>query len=135
MRRVVFQEFVSINGLAAGPNGNVDFIAALTRGDKSLGREQSALLDRVDTIVLGRVTYRMLAGYWPTATEGEEKSFADRLNAMSKIVFSRTLEKAPGEDGPMQGSSHVMFPTKPRSCDSNPARTCWSGAVSRSPSH
>jgi dihydrofolate reductase len=29
------------------------------------------------------------------ATEGEEKPFADKLNSTPKIVFSRTLDRAP----------------------------------------
>ena len=51
-------------------------------------------IDTVDTIVLGRVTYEMFAGYWPTAT-GDDKPFADKINAMAKLVFSRTLGRAP----------------------------------------
>jgi dihydrofolate reductase len=52
-------------------------------------------MDAVDTILLGRVTYSMFAGYWPNVTEGEEKAFADKLNSTPKIVFSQTLEGAP----------------------------------------
>jgi dihydrofolate reductase len=54
-----------------------------------------ALIETVDTILLGRVTYQLFAGYWPKVTEGEEKPFADRLNATPKIVFSKTLDEAP----------------------------------------
>jgi hypothetical protein len=65
MRKVVLQEFVSIDGLVAGPNDSVDFIPASTQGDSSFGREQAALMDRIDTLLLGRVTYGMFAGFWP----------------------------------------------------------------------
>jgi dihydrofolate reductase len=95
MRNVILQEFVTLDGLAAGPNGSVDFVPASTAGDESFGQEQLALLERIDTIVLGRVTYRMFAGFWPNVTEGKEKPFADKLNRTSKIVFSTTLERAP----------------------------------------
>ncbi len=47
-------------------------------------------LSSADTLVFGRVTYQGMANYWPTA-EGE---VAERMNGISKIVFSRTLEKA-----------------------------------------
>ena len=53
------------------------------------------LLDSVDTMVLGRVTYQMFAGYWPNVKEGDDKPFADKLNSIPKIVFSRTLDSAP----------------------------------------
>jgi dihydrofolate reductase len=91
----MLQEFVTTNGLAAGPSDNVDFIPASTRGDRSFGQDQFAFLDTIDTILLGRVTYRMFAGYWPNVTDGEEKPFADKLNSTPKIVFSRTLDRAP----------------------------------------
>jgi dihydrofolate reductase len=37
----------------------------------------------------------MFVDYWPNVTEGEEKPFADKLNSTPKIVFSRTLDRAP----------------------------------------
>lgn len=95
MRKVVVQEFVTLNGLAAGPHGTIDFVPASTQGDQAFGRDQLAFIDTIDTILLGRVTYRMLADYWPHVTAGAEKLFADRVNATPKVVFSRTLERAP----------------------------------------
>ena len=68
MRHVILQEFVTLDGLAAGRNGSVDFVPASTQGDRSFGREQLALMDAVDTILLGRVTYQMFAGFWPNVT-------------------------------------------------------------------
>jgi len=52
MRKVVLQEFVSADGLVAGPNDSVDFIPASTQGDASFGREQVALMDTIDTLLL-----------------------------------------------------------------------------------
>ena len=95
MRKVILQEFVSLDGRAAGPNDSVDFIPASTKGDRAFGQGQMALLDTIDTILLGRVTYQMFAGYFPLVTEGDDKAFADKLNAIPKIVFSRTLTRAP----------------------------------------
>jgi dihydrofolate reductase len=69
MRQVILQEFVSLDRLAAGP--------------KTIG-----------TILPGRVTYRMFADYWPTATTDTDKA-ADMLNETPKIVFSKTLNRAP----------------------------------------
>ena len=94
MRKVILQEFVSLDGLAAGPSDSVAFIPASTQGDQSFGREQLALMDAIDALLLGGVTYRMFAGFWPNVTEGEEKAFAGKLNATPKVVFSKTLERA-----------------------------------------
>ena len=95
MRNVILQEFISLDGLAAGEKNSVGFVPASTKGDRAFGREQMALMETVDTILLGRITYQLFAGYWPKVTEGEEKPFADRLNATPKIVFSKTLDEAP----------------------------------------
>jgi dihydrofolate reductase len=98
MRKVILQEFITLDSLAAGPDDSVDFVPASTKGDESFGREQVKLMNTVDTILLGRKTYQMFAAYWPKVTKGKEKAFADKLNGLPKIVFSKTLESAPWGD-------------------------------------
>jgi dihydrofolate reductase len=95
MRNVILQEFVSLDGMAAGQNDSVDFVPAATSGDQSFGARQLDFMETIDTILLGRKTYEMFAGYWPNVTSGDDKSFADRINAIPKIVVSRTLDRAP----------------------------------------
>ena len=95
-RKLIVQEFVSLDGLAAGPNDDVSFVPASMQGDQRFGREQVALVNECDTLVLGRVTYQMFKGYWPgVVKEGDEKVFADKFNGLSKVVFSATLDRAP----------------------------------------
>ena len=98
MRSVILQEFVSVDGSAAASDGTVDFVPAATSGDESFGRRQLAFIGSVDTILLGRVTYELFARYWPKVTDGDDKPFADKINSTPKIVFSRTLERAPWGD-------------------------------------
>ncbi|MGQ0642311.1 MAG: dihydrofolate reductase family protein [Gemmatimonadaceae bacterium] len=100
MRNVILQEFVSIDGLAAGPKGDVDFVPAATTGDRSFGDRQLKFMDSIDTILLGRVTYEMFADHWPNVTSGDDKPSADKLNAIPKVVFSKTLERAPWDESP-----------------------------------
>lgn len=100
MRKVILQSIVSLDGYAAGPNGDVGFIPASTRSDKRWGAEQTALFKTVDTLLLGRVTYQIFSQIWPTRTEGEEKEFADMFNAVPKVIFSRSLERAPWGNWP-----------------------------------
>lgn len=108
MRKVILQEFISLDSLAAGPNDSVDFVPASTQGDKSFGEEQFKLMNSGDTILLGRVTYQMFAGHWPKITKGKEKAFADKLNSTRKIVFSKTLESAPwGDSGDWEDAKIV----------------------------
>jgi dihydrofolate reductase len=98
MRNLILQEFLSVDGMAAGSGDSVEFIPAASAGDQSFGRRQRSFLDSIDTILLGRKTYSMFAGYWPKVTSGDEKDFADRLNATPKVVFSKTLDRAPWGD-------------------------------------
>jgi dihydrofolate reductase len=95
MRKIILQEFVTLDGFAADADGGTDFVPATTMGDKGFQKNQEEMLDTVDTMMLGRKTYEMFAGYWPNVPEGEEKEFADKLNSMHKIVFSNTLTSAP----------------------------------------
>jgi dihydrofolate reductase len=95
MRKVILQEFVALDGRASGLNDSTDFIPASTQGDRSFGDWQTAFLDTLDTILMGRVTYELFASFWPNVTSGEDKPFADKLNAMRRVVFSNTLERAP----------------------------------------
>lgn len=95
MRNLILQEFVSVDGMAAGRDGSTDFIPASNRGDQSFGRRQESFLDSIDTILLGRKTYEMFVEYWPKVTSGDERPFAEKLNAIPKVVFSKTLDRAP----------------------------------------
>jgi dihydrofolate reductase len=46
-------------------------------------------------LVFGRVTYQMMAGWWPTPMAAQAMpEVAAGMNRMRKIVFSRTLHKA-----------------------------------------
>ena len=94
-RKVIAQAFVSLDGFAAGPKGDVAFIPASMQGDRRFGQEQVGFMDQCDTMLLGRVTYEMFRGYWPSVTDNDEQPFADKFNGLSKIVFSRTLDHAP----------------------------------------
>jgi dihydrofolate reductase len=91
VRKVIASPFVTLDGFIAGPDGELDWSV----GDEAFDREQlPALLDRVDAILLGRLTYQALAAYWPF-TSTEEDRTADLVNTISKVVFSRTLAEAP----------------------------------------
>ena len=46
-------------------------------------------------LLFGRVTYEMMAGYWPTPqAKTQFPEVADRMNSGQKVVFSRSLNKA-----------------------------------------
>ena len=46
-------------------------------------------------LLFGRVTYEMMASFWPTPAAIENvPSVAERMNSLQKVVFSRTLDRA-----------------------------------------
>jgi dihydrofolate reductase len=47
------------------------------------------------TLLFGRITYDLMAGFWPTPAAMEmDQVVAERMNGLQKIVFSRTLSDA-----------------------------------------
>ncbi|HEX7151644.1 MAG TPA: dihydrofolate reductase family protein [Thermoanaerobaculia bacterium] len=93
MRKLILEEWLSLDGYAEDRHGKLDFFPA-TANDQFSDRDQLKFLDSVDTILLGRKTYELFVSFWPTAT-GEQEIIADRLNSLPKIVFSNTLREAP----------------------------------------
>lgn len=46
-------------------------------------------------LLFGRVTYQMMAGFWPTPQAARQfPVVAERMNSLPKVVFSRTLDRA-----------------------------------------
>jgi dihydrofolate reductase len=95
MRNVILLMHVSLDGFVAGPNGEMDWI----RFDDQLVDDVAELTDTADTALFGRVTYQMMAGYWPTAADSPDATKHDIdharwVNQAPKLVFSRTLKSA-----------------------------------------
>jgi dihydrofolate reductase len=91
MRRLLLSINASLDGFA-------DHTVAVAADDE-LHDFFSTLLDSTDIELLGRVTYQLMESYWPRAHEDPNASkgmleFADKYNAIPKVVFSRTLQRA-----------------------------------------
>ena len=92
MRKIIVTMWMTLDGFIAGPNNEMDWVIV----DEEMGTYEDDAVSAADTLLLGRVTYQSFAGSWPyvpdnpAASEGE-KAYARKLNAMRKIVFSRTL--------------------------------------------
>lgn len=85
MRRVLFFMMVTIDGYYAGPDGDIDW----HNTDEEFNEFAIEQLDEVDTLLFGRVTYEMMAAYWPTPEAiRDDPAVAGRMNAIPKMVFS-----------------------------------------------
>lgn len=85
MKKLIVSNMVSLDGFFEGPNKELDWFVV----DDEMFKYFHDLLNSVDAILFGRVTYQLMADYWPSATE----SIAPKMNNLPKIVFSKTLEK------------------------------------------
>lgn len=95
MRKLILEEWVSLDGYIADKDGQLDFFTNLTpEQNKYSDSDQLKFLETIDTILLGRKTYDLFVEFWPTATADKEV-IADKLNKTKKITFSNTIAKAP----------------------------------------
>ena len=85
MRKLRWQMMMSLDGFMEGPNREIDWFVT----DEEFQQYIFEMGKSIDTIVFGRVTYQMMAQYWPTSKDPE----APMMNDLPKIVFSRTLDK------------------------------------------
>jgi dihydrofolate reductase len=88
MRKVILSNLVSLDGFFEGPNRELDWFVV----NDEFFEYAKELLNSVDTILFGRVTYEQMASYWPTpAAAGNDPVISSKMNNLSKIVFSRTI--------------------------------------------
>ena len=86
---------LSLDGFAAGPNGELDFMSY----DEELAQWADKLMKTVGSPVYGRKTYQLMEGYWPTVLKKPDApkqslAHAQWVENIPKIVFSRTLKEA-----------------------------------------
>jgi dihydrofolate reductase len=93
MRKLILEEWISLDGYAEDKNGKLDFFPS-TEANKFSDEDQLKFLEGIDTILLGRKTYELFVEFWPTVTTDKE-IIANKLNSIPKIVFSNTLKEAP----------------------------------------
>lgn len=79
---------VSLDGFYEGPGHDIDWHVA----DAEFNAYAMDLLHSVDTLIFGRITYQLMAGYWPThQASSNDQQVAGKMNSLSKLVFSKTL--------------------------------------------
>jgi dihydrofolate reductase len=97
MGKLTVTEFVTLDGIAQAPGGpDEDPESGFAHGgwqapfdDDEAGQVMFEQAEPMDALLLGRKTYEIFAGYWPTAPA--EIPFTGLLNRVPKYVASRTL--------------------------------------------
>lgn len=93
MRKIISMIYLSLDGMAAGPNDELGWISY----DSELEAYAHSLHDMTDAVIWGRRTYQGMAGYWLTVpgnpdSTPPELEHARWLDGVTKIVVSRTLD-------------------------------------------
>ena len=95
MRKLVLFMHLSLDGFAAGPKGELDFLCY----DEELAQWADQLVKTVGSPVYGRRTYQLMESYWPTIltkpnAPKQALAHAQWVENVPKIVFSKTLKEA-----------------------------------------
>lgn len=84
MRRLVASLQMSLDGVIESPE-----VWAFPFSSDEMKAANAAGMAASDALLLGRVTYQLLAGYWPDRPD--EESIARYINAVPKFVVSSVL--------------------------------------------
>ena len=96
MRTITISNFITLDGVVQAPGGpDEDRSGGFAHGgwsvgywDDVLGEQLGAQMAGDNDLLLGRGTYEIFAAHWPHVTDDP---YADKLNAATKFVASRTL--------------------------------------------
>jgi len=95
LRKIILSFQVSLDGFMEGPHADISW----HRVDAELHEHFNDQLRTMGAFLDGRVTYELMAGYWPTADQDPDcpaavADFAAIWREMPKYVYSRTLPEA-----------------------------------------
>ena len=95
MRKVIFFNLTSLDGYFEGPDRDIDWHTV----DDEFNEFAIQQTGEFGALLFGRVTYELMASYWPTAdAKRNDPMIASLMNSLPKVVFSKTLEKVDWEN-------------------------------------
>jgi len=95
MRKVIFFMLTSLDGYFEGPDRDINWHNV----DEEFNEFAIQQTGEFGALLFGRVTYELMAGYWPSeAAKRDDPIIAGLMNGLPKIVFSKTLKKVEWEN-------------------------------------
>jgi dihydrofolate reductase len=95
MRKVIFFMLTSLDGYFEGPDRDINWHNV----DDEFNEFAIRQTGEFGALLFGRVTYELMAGYWPTeAALRDDPIIAGMMNGLPKLVFSNSLDKVDWEN-------------------------------------
>ncbi len=92
MGKIYMFNFVTLDGYFEGAR---KWDLEWHKVDKEFQQFAIDQLNATDTLIFGRITYEGMANYWTSPdAEKDDPVVASKMNAIRKIVFSRTMNQA-----------------------------------------
>jgi dihydrofolate reductase len=94
MRKLIVFNNITLDGFFVGAGGDMSW-AHKGKDDAEWNAFVADNAAGGGMLLFGRVTYELMASYWPTPPAIEnDPAVANRINALPKVVFSKTLDQA-----------------------------------------
>ena len=91
MGKLILFNMMTVDGYFEGEDQSLEWHHVVTEFN-DFAIEQ---LNSSDILVFGRVTYELMAGYWPSKDAlKNDPVVAEKMNSISKIIFTKTMDKA-----------------------------------------
>ena len=91
MRKLIVFNLMTLDGYVAGDGGDISWHNV----DEEFQELAKAASNSGNTLLFGRITYELMASFWPTPEAiRTDPIVAAGMNRSEKIVFSRTLKTA-----------------------------------------
>ncbi|HMJ74384.1 MAG TPA: dihydrofolate reductase family protein [Iamia sp.] len=100
MRKLIVQQWVTVDNIAAEEDGGLGFVSGEPFSDTDTSAFKASMMgfiDSVDTMILGANTYAQSTGWADAEEQGE---YGEKLNRLTKFVASSTLDDAPWGEFP-----------------------------------
>jgi len=97
MKKVISPVSVCIDGYFGGPNREIDWHIM----DDELNAYIVEMLTAADVLIMGRRSYELMAGYWPSAPGGGPVK--EKMNGLPRLVFSKTLTRVDWQNSSLLG--------------------------------
>ena len=95
MRKVIFFNLTSLDGYFEGPDRDINWHNV----DDEFNEFAIQQTGEFGALLFGRVTYELMADYWPTEdAKRNDPMIASLMNSLPKVVFSKTLENVEWEN-------------------------------------